>query len=622
MSSSFPPVENGDFNSLPKKVQDFVTENVELCQPDKIHICDGSPEENQSLVDFLVKKGTCFKLTKRENSYVVRTDPGDVARVESKTFICTENERDAVPDFKKGKDGVVGQLGRWLSVEKANQALGERFPGCMKGRTMYVLPFSMGPVGSPIAKIGIQLTDSEYVVCCMRIMTRMGSHVLKALDQGDFVKCLHSVGKPLKEGEKDVLWPCDPDRTIITHFPADNYIKSFGSGYGGNSLLGKKCFALRIASNIALKEGWLAEHMLIMALTNPEGKKKYIAAAFPSACGKTNLAMLKPTIPGWKVDCVGDDIAWMWFDKTGQLRAINPESGFFGVAPGTSMKTNPEALKTCLKDTIFTNTAMTSDGDFWWEGLPDPPKGVSITSWLGEENWSPESGSKAAHPNSRFCTPSANCEIMDKDWENPEGVPISAILFGGRRPRGVPLVYKAFNWQHGVFIASSLSSETTAAAEFKGKAIMRDPFAMRPFFGYNYGRYLEHWLSMADKTKHPNYKLPDIFHVNWFRVNEKGHFLWPGFGENCRVLEWIFRCTEGEDISMECPVGLIPKPGTLNLDGLDKINWDELFSVPKDYWLQIVCENLHQYYKDQVGKDLPKEITNELKALEDRLKKA
>ncbi|XP_020610165.1 phosphoenolpyruvate carboxykinase, cytosolic [GTP]-like [Orbicella faveolata] len=603
-------VIRGHFESLPAKVQDYVADKVELCQPDNVYICDGSKEENESLINELIEAGVLTKLTKYDNCFLARTDPRDVARVESKTYICTEEKRESIP---AAKDGVKGQLGNWMSIEAMKKELGKRFPGCMKGRTMYVMAFSMGPVGSPVSKIGIQVTDSPYVVCSMRIMTRMGAEVLKVLGDSDFVKCLHSVGVPKPEPPSQYKWPCNPDKTIISHFPHDREIKSFGSGYGGNSLLGKKCFALRIASTLGRDEGWLAEHMLVVALTNPKGEKKYIAAAFPSACGKTNLAMMTPTLPGWKVECVGDDIAWMWFDEEGQLRAINPESGFFGVAPGTSNKTNPVAMDTCQKGTLFTNVAQTSDGDFWWEGLP-LPENANITSWLEEKNWKP-GNTKAAHPNSRFCAPISNCPIMDADWENPKGVPISAILFGGRRPQGVPLVYEAFNWQHGVFIASSMSSEATAAAEHKSKTVMRDPFAMRPFFGYNFGKYMEHWLSMA---KNPNHKLPRVFHVNWFRTDENGKFLWPGFGENSRVLEWVLRRCSGEDIADPSPIGFIPKSDTINTQGLEELDMEKLFSIPKDYWME-ECQSLRKYYDEQLGEDLPQAVRDELNALEGRL---
>ncbi|KAJ7381504.1 Protein kinase C-like 1 [Desmophyllum pertusum] len=604
-------VIRGHFDSLPAKVQDYVADKVELCKPDNVYICDGSKEENESLINHLIEAGVLTKLTKYDNCFLARTDPRDVARVESKTYICTEDKRESIPT---AKEGAKGQLGNWMNIEAMNKELSTRFPGCMIGRTMYVMAFSMGPVGSPVSKIGVQVTDSPYVVCSMRIMTRMGAEVMKVLGDNNFVKCLHSVGVPKPEPPSQHKWPCNPDKTIISHFPHDREIKSFGSGYGGNSLLGKKCFALRIASTIGHSEGWLAEHMLIVALTNPKGEKKYIAAAFPSACGKTNLAMMTPTLPGWKVECVGDDIAWMWFDEEGQLRAINPENGFFGVAPGTSNKTNPIAMDTCQKGTLFTNVAQTSDGEFWWEGLP-LPENASMTTWLGETNWKPGDTKFAAHPNSRFCAPISNCPIMDEDWENPKGVPISAILFGGRRPQGVPLVYEAFNWQHGVFIASSMSSEATAAAEHKSKTVMRDPFAMRPFFGYNFGKYMEHWLSMAKK---PNHKLPRIFHVNWFRLDENGKFLWPGFGENSRALEWVVRRCDGEDIADPSPIGFIPKNGTINTEGLGNLDMEKLFSIPKDYWLE-ECQSLRAYYDEQLGDDLPQAVQDELNALEQRL---
>lgn len=440
-----------------------------------------------------------------------------------------------------------------MSPEDLQKNLDERFPGCMKGRTMYVIPFSMGPIGSPLSKIGIQLTDSPYVVASMRIMTRMGIDVVKTLgDKSDFIRCLHSVGCPKPE-ERPLTnnWPCNPEKTLITHIPDRNEIVSFGSGYGGNSLLGKKCFALRLGSILAKREGWLAEHMLILGITNPQGVKRYVVAAFPSACGKTNLAMLTPTLPGYKVECVGDDIAWMRFDKQGVLRAINPEFGFFGVAPGTSNHTNPNAMKTIARNTIFTNVAKTSDGGVFWEGLEkETQSDVKITSWLGDTNWTKESGKPAAHPNSRFCTPAGQCPIIDPLWEDPNGVPVSAIIFGGRRPEGVPLIYESFNWKHGVMVGASLRSEATAAAEHKGKVIMHDPFAMRPFFGYNFGHYLSHWLSFEQNG---DLKLPKIFHVNWFRKDKSsGDFLWPGFGENCRVLDWVCRRVDNEDVAVVC----------------------------------------------------------------------
>lgn len=564
----------------------------------------------------MAKEGTLQKVPKYENCWLARTNPADVARVESKTFICTQEKSETVPDTKPG---IKGTLGNWISPQKYDEAITERFPGCMKGRTMYVIPFSMGPVGSPLSKIGVEITDSPYVVGSMRVMTRIGTAVLNLLDSDQpFVKALHSVGTPLSGKHEYPEWPCDPERTIILHKPAANEIVSYGSGYGGNSLLGKKCFALRIGSTIARREGWLAEHMLILGITNPSGQKKYIAAAFPSACGKTNLAMLNPTLPGYKVECVGDDIAWMKFDKDGVLRAINPENGFFGVAPGTSTKTNPIAMRTVFKNTIFTNVASTSDGGVYWEGLegeisPD----VTITDWHGKP-WKKSDGTNAAHPNSRFCTPASQCPTIDPAWESPEGVPISAIVFGGRRPQGVPLVYESFDWQHGVFLGASMRSEATAAAEHKGKSIMHDPFAMRPFFGYNFGDYLKHWLSMEKRT---TAKLPKIFHVNWFRRGTQGQFLWPGFGENIRVLDWILRRVENnKDIAEATPIGYIPKPDALiTADLPDDVDIDELFSIDKSFWEQEV-QDLQKYFNEQLGADLPTAIQAEIDALKYRIK--
>uniref|UniRef100_A0A7J8IQF5 Phosphoenolpyruvate carboxykinase [GTP], mitochondrial n=1 Tax=Rousettus aegyptiacus TaxID=9407 RepID=A0A7J8IQF5_ROUAE len=574
-------VLSGDLGQLPAGVRDFVERSARLCQPESIHICDGTEAENTATLTLLEQQGLIRKLPKYNNCWLARTDPKDVARVESKTVIVTPSQRDTVP-LPAG--GARGQLGNWMSPAEFQQAVDERFPGCMQGRTMYVLPFSMGPVGSPLSRIGVQLTDSPYVVASMRIMTRLGTAVLQALGDGDFVKCLHSVGQPMTgHGEPVSQWPCNPEKTLIAHVPDQREIVSFGSGYGGNSLLGKKCFALRIASRLARDEGWLAEHMLILGITNPAGKKHYVAAAFPSACGKTNLAMMRPALPGWRVECVGDDIAWMRFDSDGRLRAINPENGFFGVAPGTSATTNPNAMATIQSNTLFTNVAETSDGGVYWEGIDQPlPPGITVTSWLGKA-WKPGDKEPCAHPNSRFCTPARQCPIMDPAWEAPEGVPIDAIIFGGRRPKGVPLVYEAFNWRHGVFVGSAMRSESTAAAEHKGKVIMHDPFAMRPFFGYNFGHYLEHWLSMEG---HKGALLPRIFHVNWFRRDEAGHFLWPGFGENARVLDWICRRLEGEDSAQETPIGLVPKEGALDLRGLGTIDIPQLFSLPKDFWEQ------------------------------------
>ena len=613
--ASLPNILYGKWNKLPNKVQNYVEENIKLCKPSTVHICDGSDKENELLLYVLQRDGMIKPLPKLENCWLARTDPGDVARVESKTFISTPRMQDTIPI---PKNGAKGQLGNWIDPDDLETELNMRFPGCMKGRTMFVIPFSMGPIGSPLSKIGIEITDSPYVVASMRIMTRMGGDVLNTLGDGEFIKCLHSVGKPLPLKEPlNNNWPCNPKDTIISHIPERNEICSYGSGYGGNSLLGKKCFALRLGSILARREGWFAEHMLILGLENSEGKKKYIAAAFPSACGKTNLAMMNPTLPGYKVTCVGDDIAWMKFDKNGQLRAINPEAGFFGVAPGTSMKTNPNAMLTITKNTIYTNVAETEDGDIFWEGLEkERDMSKSITSWLNVKAWTKDSGKPAAHPNSRFCTPANQCPIMDSEWESPEGVPIEAIIFGGRRPTGVPLIYEAFNWQHGVFMGASMRSEATAAAEHKGKVVMNDPFAMRPFFGYNFGHYLKHWLSFQEK---PGLKLPKIYHVNWFRKDDQGNFMWPGFGENSRVLDWIFRRTEGEDCAQKSAVGMIPTTDAIRLDGLkEEIDMEALFNLPKEMWQQEV-HDIRKYFEEQVSEDLPAEIMEELQNLEKRV---
>lgn len=612
------PVVNGEITQLSAKVRDFVEQSAALCQPDKIHIVDGSADESNTLLKMLHRQGTIQPLPKYENCWLARTNPADVARVESKTFICTEKREEAIPT---PKEGVKGTLGNWISTEDYNSAIQARFPGCMKGRTMYVVPFSMGPIASPLAKIGVEITDSAYVVNSMRIMTRMGEEVLEKLsDNSDFVKCLHSVGTPANGKISMPSWPCDPERTIILHKPENNEIVSYGSGYGGNSLLGKKCLALRIGSTIARREGWLAEHMLILGITNPNGDKKYIAAAFPSACGKTNLAMMNPTLPGYKVECVGDDIAWMKFDSKGQLRAINPENGFFGVAPGTSSATNPNAMNTIYKNTLFTNVASTSDGGVFWEGMEEEiAPGVQITDWLGQPWKKGESKTPAAHPNSRFCAPASQCPIIDPAWEDNEGVPISAILFGGRRPAGVPLVYEANSWSHGVFIGSAMRSEATAAAEHKGKVIMNDPFAMRPFFGYNFGDYLKHWLSMEDRAAAVGGNTPKIFHVNWFRKNDQGKFLWPGFGENSRVLDWVLRRIDGEECYQQTPIGRIPTPGAINMEGLgQRVDEKQLFSIPKKFW-QNEVEEIKQYYDNQLPHDLPEEIGKQWQELKSRV---
>lgn len=611
-------VTYGQPSQLTPKVRLFVEESVALCQPDQIHICDGSEFENKTLLKILEDQGTITSLPKYNNCWLACTNPADVARVESKTFICSEKREDTIPT---PKSGINGTLGNWISPDDYENAIYARFPGCMKGRTMYVIPYSMGPVGSPLSKIGIELTDSPYVVASMRIMSRMGLNVLDELSRNEtFVKCLHSVGTPVNGKTSMPSWPCDPDRVIILHKPAQNEIVSYGSGYGGNSLLGKKCFALRIGSTIAHREGWLAEHMLILGITNPDGEKKYIAAAFPSACGKTNLAMMTPSLPGYKVECVGDDIAWMKFDKNGTLRAINPENGFFGVAPGTSTETNPNAMKTVFKDTIFTNVASTSDGGIFWEGMEnDIAPGVKITDWLGQPWEMGKTKTPAAHPNSRFCSPAEQCPIIDPHWENSEGVPISAILFGGRRPEGVPLVYEANSWSHGVFVGASMRSESTAAAEYKGKMIMNDPFAMRPFFGYNFGHYLKHWLSMEDRAEKLNGNLPKIFHVNWFRKSSTNKFLWPGFGENARVLDWILHRIAEQDCYIDTPIGRIPSENSIILEGLNEtIDMDELFSLPKDFWIK-ETEDIQTYFDNQVGSDLPLKIQQELDELKYRV---
>ncbi|KAH8418701.1 hypothetical protein KR222_011702, partial [Zaprionus bogoriensis] len=606
-------VQYGDAKTLTPAVKDYVEKCVDLCQPERIHICDGSPAESKLLQGLMLKQGTILPLSKYENCWLARTNPADVARVESKTFICTDRKEQTVPVTPNAKPGT---LGNWISEADLKAAIAERFPGCMKGRTMYVIPFSMGPVGSPLSKIGIEITDSPYVVESMKIMTRSGMPVLRVLREGDgqFVKCLHSVGTPASGVQAQASWPCDPERTIILHKPAENEIISYGSGYGGNSLLGKKCFALRIGSTIAKREGWLAEHMLILGITNPQGKKIYVAAAFPSACGKTNLAMMTPTLPGYKVECVGDDIAWMKFDSQGVLRAINPENGFFGVAPGTSRATNPIAMDTIFRNTVFTNVASTSDGGVYWEGMEKSQlKGVTVTDWLGKL-WSQESGKPAAHPNSRFCTPASQCPIIDPAWENSAGVPISAILFGGRRPAGVPLVYEARDWAHGVFIGAAMRSEATAAAEHKAKVIMHDPFAMRPFFGYNFGDYLDHWLSMEKRGQ-----VPKIFHVNWFRKSSEGKFLWPGFGDNSRVLDWIFRRVQGENCYEDSPIGRLPSKDALNMGGLKgEVDLKQLFELPKEFWQQEVSE-VEQYFEQQVGQHLPRPVAQQLADLKARV---
>ncbi|XP_064640065.1 phosphoenolpyruvate carboxykinase, cytosolic [GTP]-like isoform X2 [Lineus longissimus] len=604
-----------DLTKLAPGVREHIDKYTKICQPANVHVCDGSEAERSAIINMLVNDGVLRPIPKYPKSYLCLTDPADVARVESKTLISTPNKRDTIPI---PKEGVKGTVGYWLGPDDLQNALNDRFPGCMKGRTMYAIPFSMGPVGSPLSKIGIELTDSPYVVSNMYIMTRVGKPVLDALGDGKFVKCVHSIGQPLPMAKPAVNgWPCNPEKVMIAHIPANDEICSFGSGYGGNSLLGKKCFALRLGSIIAKKEGWLAEHMLILGITNPKGVKKYVAAAFPSACGKTNLAMMTPSLPGYKIECVGDDIAWMRFDEQGVLRAINPEFGFFGVAPGTNHKSNPNAMLTVKEgNTIFTNVAQTSDGGLFWEGLEkevDLDK-VSVTSWKGKP-WKKGDKEPSSHPNSRFCTPAGQCPVIDPAWEDSRGVPIEAIIFGGRRPEGVPLVYEAFDWAHGVLIGGAMKSEATFAAEHTGKQVMHDPFAMRPFFGYNFGHYMQHWLSMQEK---PNYKLPKIFHVNWFRRDTAGNFIWPGFGENSRVLDWIFRRVNGEDCAVTSPIGYLPKDGSVNTSGLGSVDMNELFRLPKQFWQEEVKE-IENYFDEQVNQDLPKGVHDQLKKLEERV---
>ena len=606
------------------KIKAWVEEVVAMCQPDDVYVCDGSKAEYDRLMKKCVDAGLATPLAKKPNSFLFRSLPSDVARVEGRTFISSVKEEDA------------GPTNNWIDPKELKATMTGLYTGCMKGRTMYVIPFCMGPVGSPISKNGIEITDSEYVVLNMDIMTRVGTQVLDVLGtDGEFVPCLHSVGKPLKEGETDGgIWPCaDVDHKYISHFPEERLIWSFGSGYGGNALLGKKCFALRIATVIARDEGWLAEHMLILKLTNPQGEVKYVTGAFPSACGKTNLAMLIPTIPGWKVETIGDDIAWMKFGEDGRLYAINPEAGFFGVAPGTSAESNKNALISAEKNTIFTNCALTEDGDVWWEGIGYPAKGELI-DWKGnkrpafEKDKAPK-GEEMTHPNARFTAPANQCPCIAPEWEDPKGVPISAILFGGRRPSTVPLVHQSRNWNHGVFLGSIVGSEITAASTIDASQvgkIRRDPFANLPFCGYNMGDYFAHWVKLGKNADQD--KLPKIFYVNWFRKDDNndklpGGFMWPGYGDNSRVLAWIFDRCDGKDNAVETPIGFMPKEGAINTDGLAdyyKETLPEILKVDTEGWLKEIKDVRENHYS-KFGSHLPQELMDCLNDLEARLSK-
>ena len=593
-----------NFTVKNEKLNQWIREVADLCQPDDIYICNGSKDEYDSMMEKMIKSGSAVPLQKRSNSFHFRSDPSDVARVEDRTYISTTSQDDA------------GPTNNWTAPDELKKIMLGFYKGCMKGRTMYVIPFSMGPIGSPVSKIGVEISDSLYVVVNMHIMTRVSEKVMELLDGGeDFIPCLHSIGSPLAEEQEDVQWPCAPiENKYISHFPEENLIWSYGSGYGGNALLGKKCLALRIASAMARREGWMAEHMLILRLTDPEGKQYHIAAAFPSACGKTNLAMMQPSIEGWKCECIGDDIAWMKTGPDGRLYAINPENGFFGVAPGTSYDTNPMAMDSIKENVIFTNCAVTDDSDVWWEGIDGDAPAHAI-DWKGND-WTPESGTDAAHPNARFTAPAAQCPVICEDWEKPEGVPIDIFIFGGRRTTVVPLVAEAYNWDHGVFLGATAGSETTAANIGAVGNLRRDPFAMTPFCGYNMGDYFQHWFNMGDKLGD---KAPRCFYVNWFRKSEDGKFLWPGFSDNSRVLKWMCERISGKVGADETPIGLIPKEGDLDTSGLEILAEDmaEIMRIDTDAW-KAEIPDIEQHFA-KFGDRLPERLKKQLEEFRKRL---